>query len=192
MVKHFSYFLFFFLSFHVFAFSQSEKLLPKPYQVAFGNAKLVIEGDKEGFKSKLTEWISVPRDGSYNFEDVQVSVQWVEKLIGIEVNKDESYLLEVTAEQIAIQAVKEQGAFYALQTLLQLADEKEGNLVIPESRILDRPAFRIRGFMHDVGRSFIPVEELMKQIEILSSYKINVFHWHFTEDLAWRLESNFF
>ncbi|SIS96099.1 family 20 glycosylhydrolase [Belliella pelovolcani] len=177
---------------HFKAFGQSEKLLPQPYQASFGNAELIIKGDKEDFKSKLTEWISVPRDGSYNFEDVQVSVQWVEKLNGIDFNKDESYLLEVTAEQIAIQAVKEQGAFYALQTLLQLADEKEGNLVIPESRILDRPAFRIRGFMHDVGRSFIPVEELMKQIEILSSYKINVFHWHFTEDLAWRLESRLF
>lgn len=174
------------------SFAQSEKLLPKPYQVSFGNAELVIDGSKVDFKNNLTEWISVPRNGAYNFKDVQFSIQWVEKLEGIDINEDEAYLLEVGAKQIAIQALKEQGAFYALQTLLQLAEEKEGILVIPESRILDRPAFRIRGFMHDVGRSFIPVEELMKQVEILSSYKINVFHWHFTEDLAWRLESKLF
>ena len=55
--------------------------------------------------------------------------------------------------------------------------------------ITDWPAFRIRGFMHDVGRSYIPVEELKREISLLSRYKINVFHWHLTENQAWRLES---
>lgn len=54
-------------------FGQLEKLLPKPYQASFGNAELVIEGSKEDFKSKLTEWISVPRDRAYSFGDVQIS-----------------------------------------------------------------------------------------------------------------------
>lgn len=182
----------FFLLIHCEVAGQSEKLLPKPYQATFGNAELVVDESKENFKNYLTEWISVPGNGDYIIGKVQVSIQWVEKLEGVEINENEAYLLEVTAKQIAIQAVKKQGAFYALQTLLQLVKEKEGKLVIPEARILDHPAFRIRGFMHDVGRSFIPVEELMKQIEILSTYKINVFHWHFTEDLAWRLESKIF
>lgn len=43
--------------------------------------------------------------------------------------------------------------------------------------------------MHDVGRSFIPIEELKREISLLSRYKINVFHWHLTENQAWRLES---
>ena len=59
---------------------------------------------------------------------------------------------------------------------------------MPQCEITDWPAFRIRGFMHDVGRSFIPVEELKREISLLSRYKINVFHWHLTENQAWRLE----
>ncbi len=60
---------------------------------------------------------------------------------------------------------------------------------MPQCEIIDWPAFRIRGFMHDTGRSFIPIDELKNEIAILSRFKINTFHWHLTENQAWRLES---
>jgi hypothetical protein len=70
--------------------------------------------------------------------------------------------------------------------------ESEGGLSVPRCSIVDWPAFRIRGFMHDVGRGFIPIEELKKHIALLAQFKINVFHWHLTEDIGWRLESKVF
>ena len=54
--------------------------------------------------------------------------------------------------------------------------------------ITDWPAFKVRGFMHDVGRSVMPFEQLKRQIDLLSRFKVNVFHWHLTEKLAWRME----
>lgn len=78
--------------------------------------------------------------------------------------------------------------YWGRQTLEQLKTTKNKKIYLPQCEITDWPAFRIRGFMHDVGRSFIPVEELKREISLLSRYKINVFHWHLTENQAWRLE----
>ncbi|MBZ4651637.1 MAG: beta-N-acetylhexosaminidase [Proteiniphilum sp.] len=105
-----------------------------------------------------------------------------------EVNSDEAYRLRITPDSIIIEATTEKGIYWARQTLNQIIASSEGN-TLPTLEITDWPAFRVRGFMHDVGRSFISVEELKKQISLLSQYKINVFHWHLTENEGWRLES---
>ena len=105
------------------------------------------------------------------------------------VNSEEAYSLEINDSGIYLQAQSPKGIFYGWQTLKQLQKvQKDGTISFPFVKIQDWPAFRIRGFMHDVGRSFIPIDELKEQIQILSTYKINVFHWHLTEDIAWRLE----
>ena len=54
--------------------------------------------------------------------------------------------------------------------------------------ISDRPAFPIRGFMHDTGRNFREIETLKKEIDLFAFYKLNVFHWHLTDNPAWRIE----
>ena len=79
-----------------------------------------------------------------------------------------------------------------MQTLRQLERKKGKRSSVAGCEIVDWPAFRIRGFMQDVGRSYISMEELKREIEILSRFKINVFHWHLTENQAWRLESKIF
>ena len=79
-----------------------------------------------------------------------------------------------------------------MQTLRQLEQKKGKRSSVAGCEIVDWPAFRIRGFMQDVGRSYISMEELKREIEILSRFKINVFHWHLTENQAWRLESKIF
>ncbi|MFO7617117.1 MAG: family 20 glycosylhydrolase [Bacteroidales bacterium] len=84
----------------------------------------------------------------------------------------------------------DQGLFRARSTLSQLIDGAGETRQIPCCKIVDYPAFQIRGFMHDVGRHFIPISELEKEITILSRFKINTFHWHLTEDVAWRLASD--
>jgi alpha-glucosidase len=79
-----------------------------------------------------------------------------------------------------------------MQTLRQLAESKRGKVTLRGCEITDWPAFRIRGFMQDVGRTYIPMEELKREIAVLSRFKVNVFHWHLTENQAWRLESKLF
>lgn len=108
-------------------------------------------------------------------------------------NQEEAYKLTITSDSVLIEVTTERGLFWAKQTLHQLAKEAgESGQSVPTVVIIDWPAFRVRGFMHDVGRSFISVDELKKQISLLSQYKINVFHWHLTENQGWRLESKLF
>ncbi len=105
-------------------------------------------------------------------------------------NKKEAYRLDVSQRRVLIEAITAEGIFRAVQTLRQLTEKGEsGQIHIQGCRITDWPAFRIRGFMQDVGRSYISLEELKREIAMLSRYKINTFHWHLTENQAWRLES---
>lgn len=98
---------------------------------------------------------------------------------------NEAYTISVSADAIRIQAVTPTGAIRAAQTLRQLA---MGVDAIPALTITDWPAFKLRGYMHDVGRSFISFDELKHQVDMMSRFKINTFHWHLTENQAWRFE----
>ena len=101
---------------------------------------------------------------------------------------NEAYTLTVTADAIEITAVKPVGVIRAAQTLAQLAEGYTGTPAVEAVTIKDWAAFKLRGFMHDVGRSFIEVATLKKHIDLLSRFKVNCFHWHFTENQAWRFE----
>lgn len=98
---------------------------------------------------------------------------------------NESYTLTINDNEINITAVTPMGVKRAAQTLAQLAI---GTDVLECADILDWPAFKLRGYMHDVGRSFISVDELKKEIRLLAAFKVNTFHWHFTENQAWRFQ----
>lgn len=119
-------------------------------------------------------------------------VTLVENLPEATINQDEAYKLQVSSQGIAIEATTEQGVYRAIQTLRQLTEKKSGRSFVTGCKIIDWPAFRIRGFMQDVGRTYIPMEELKREIAKLAQYKINVFHWHLTENQSWRLESKIF
>ena len=115
-----------------------------------------------------------------------VNVTLVEKIDGaydyaLTGYENEAYTIEVTENSINITAVTAIGIIRAAQTLTQLAEGYEaGSAAIEAVNITDWPAFKLRGYMHDVGRSFIPADELIKQIELLSRFKVNTFHWHLT------------
>ncbi|MGL4993745.1 MAG: family 20 glycosylhydrolase [Bacteroidales bacterium] len=108
----------------------------------------------------------------------------------------EGYLLKSNKDGVFIEARTPQGAFYAIQTLLQLlpAEIESKNVVknidwsIPAVEIKDEPAFRYRGLMLDVCRHFASVDYIKKQLDVLAMFKMNKFHWHLTEDQAWRIE----
>jgi hexosaminidase len=107
----------------------------------------------------------------------------------------EGYRLNVQNERILLEAVTPAGLFYGVQTILQLlpADVYAGKmtaspLTLPCVLIQDSPRFRWRGFMLDVSRHFHPKEYVLKLIDYLAMHKMNIFHWHLTDDQGWRVE----
>lgn len=142
--------------------AQMPQLLPKPQKVSF--------------------------TGKYVKAGVPVREVLVPEVPGAEF-QDEAYHLTVGRDGVTIEAVTRQGLYWGRQTMDQLAVSRRGRKCLPQCEITDWPAFRMRGFMHDTGRSFIPLDELKHEIALLSSFKVNVFHWHLTENQAWRLES---
>uniref|UniRef100_UPI0026275B67 beta-N-acetylhexosaminidase n=1 Tax=uncultured Proteiniphilum sp. TaxID=497637 RepID=UPI0026275B67 len=103
-------------------------------------------------------------------------------------SEKESYTLHISQNSIVVRG-GESGLFYGLQTLLQLMPlEKSPSVTLPQVEIQDKPRFKYRGAMLDVGRYFYTPDEVKKFIDLMAHYKLNTFHWHLTEDAGWRIE----
>ena len=170
-------------------------LLPEPQQYSslksdftLGKVQLSTPVLQQEWKNFILERGGVTTDNASSI----IAVSLVPALDGVPVNQDEAYRLKVSAHKIQVEAVSERGVYWAMQTLAQLQNVKGKKTIFAGCEILDWPAFRVRGFMHDVGRTYISMEELKREIAILARYKINVFHWHLTENQSWRLESKIF
>lgn len=96
----------------------------------------------------------------------------------------EAYKLDITSSVISLSASTAHGIFNGIQTLKQLLTD--GNSV-NACAITDWPAFSWRGYMIDVGRNYMEMDLLKQQIDVMAAYKLNVFHFHATEDIAWRI-----
>lgn len=101
----------------------------------------------------------------------------------------EAYALTVSARGAAIHGASSRAATWGAQTLLQLVERADGGWRVPAVRIDDAPRFAWRGSLVDVGRHWFPVRDLERHIDLLSRFKLNVLHWHLTEDQGWRLAS---
>lgn len=101
----------------------------------------------------------------------------------------EAYTLQIDSKRITITGSDPAGVFYAIQTLTQLfPSEPTEQIEIPALTISDSPRFSWRGMHLDCSRHFFTVEEVKKYIDMLAMYKINIFHWHLTDDQGWRME----
>jgi hexosaminidase len=100
---------------------------------------------------------------------------------------DESYRLTVSGEGISIVAQGDAGALWGVQTLRQLVLGAESR-TLAAMQIVDAPRFEWRGSMIDVSRHFFPVDYLIYHLEWMSRHKLNVMHWHLTDDQGWRLQ----
>ncbi|MBN1211493.1 MAG: beta-N-acetylhexosaminidase [candidate division Zixibacteria bacterium] len=114
-------------------------------------------------------------------------------LLALEENKPghtpEEYQLEVNEKRATIRAYNEAGLFYGIQTLIQLAEpDGADGFKIPGVFIEDRPRFDWRGMHLDVSRHFFDTNEIKKYIDLLALHKMNIFHWHLTDDQGWRVE----
>lgn len=102
---------------------------------------------------------------------------------------DEGYLLEVRPDGVVLRARTQHGLFDALQTLEQLSNRTPAGLTSQAASVADWPAYRWRGIQLDTARHFFAVPVLERAIDLAAHYKLNVFHWHLTDDQAWRLQS---
>ncbi len=103
-------------------------------------------------------------------------------------NADEAYFMKIDPEKIEISSEEYAGFFYATRTLRQLVPAGKNFGSVPSCEIFDAPCFVWRGFMLDSCRNFQDPEWIKKLIDLLSLQKINVLHWHLSDDQAWRIE----
>ena len=104
-------------------------------------------------------------------------------------NYDESYTLGVSASGITIGATKPEGIFQGIQSLRQmLASAGKGTMKVPAVIIADGPRYPWRGISFDCARHFVSKEMVKRYIDLLAYHKMNVFHWHLTDDQGWRIE----
>jgi len=108
------------------------------------------------------------------------------------VDEDESYQISVAPNGATINAPNDLGAMHGLETLLQLVAVSGGACRLPAIAIADTPRFRWRGFMLDVSRHFQPVSVVERTLDGMAVAKLNVFHWHLSDDQGFRAESRKF
>jgi len=109
-----------------------------------------------------------------------------------ELGEDESYSLEISPAGAKLDAVTSLGIMRGLQTFLQLARTTSDGFAVPAIAIQDKPRFPWRGLMIDVGRHFIPLDVLKRNLDGMAAVKLNVFHWHLSENQGFRIESKKF
>jgi hexosaminidase len=107
-------------------------------------------------------------------------------------DQDESYTLDIDSSRIALHAKTDIGALRGLETLLQLAQPAGTDFIFPAVHIEDAPRFPWRGLMLDSGRHFLPLEVIYRTLDGMAAVKLNVLHWHLTEDQGFRVESHVF
>lgn len=109
-----------------------------------------------------------------------------------EVGEDESYHLQVTPSAVHLEAANPLGVMHGLQTFLQLVRVTPQGFTVPAVTIDDQPRFPWRGLMLDVGRHFMPLDVVYRTLDGMEAVKLNVFHWHLSEDQGFRVESKKF
>ncbi|QTE22445.1 beta-N-acetylhexosaminidase [Polaribacter cellanae] len=110
--------------------------------------------------------------------------------IDASIKNEEGYTLKVEKNIVSIAAKTAKGAFYGVQSFIQLLPVKSASkqIAVQCLDIKDEPRFVYRGMHLDVGRHFFSVDFIKKYINIMSMLKMNTFHWHLTEDQGWRIE----
>lgn len=175
-------------------------LLPQPRSVNLTGSSTTLTGninivynvqpaDGSPLPAVMTRFLN--ETGCTAGEGTNLHVNFVSAITGTEDYTvadfdNEAYALKIDGQNITVSAIKPIGVIRAMQTLTMMAKE---NTTLPGCEIVDWPAFKVRGLMHDIGRSYISVEELKKEIDLLARFKENVFLWHLTDKHGFRFQS---
>src|SRR5216117_352795 len=109
-----------------------------------------------------------------------------------ELGEEESYRLEITSSGAKLNAPTTLGVMRGLQTFLQLVEATPAGFAAPAVNIDDKPRFPWRGLMIDAGRHFMPLDVIKRNLDGMAAVKLNVFHWHLSENQGFRIESKKF
>ncbi len=188
---------------------ESYNLMPWPKEISKNNQKFIINekfsiavNDIENkriaeattsFLRRLSGRTGIFIDNGFavevsknNYSSLVINFERQGKL---KLNEDESYILKVTNNQVSLNAVTDIGVIRGLETLLQLLEFNETQYFFSGALIKDSPRFPWRGLMIDVARHFQPIAVLKRNLDAMASVKLNVFHWHLTDDQGFRVES---
>ncbi|NUU66900.1 family 20 glycosylhydrolase [Enterobacteriaceae bacterium BIT-l23] len=150
-----------------------------------------LEGAVERWRQRIalqTGWELKPQSGSHRPPTITVTIaQRLDPQPRLD--SDESYHLSITAEGVKLNAATRFGALRGMETLLQLIRPGAERVAIPWIEIEDRPRFPWRGLLIDSARHFMPVSTILRQLDGMAAAKLNVFHWHLTDDQGWRFAS---
>lgn len=186
--------------------TSSLSLMPMPLHVTPGEGRLRIDGaftvGLDGYKearldSARTRFINtLSRETGIPYHDDVTSSQptLVIKTAGPsdqvqQVGENESYHLEISPTHAVITAPNPLGAMHGLQTFLQLVTITPEGFSAPAVVIDDEPRFSWRGLMIDAGRHFQPLDVIKRNLDGMEAVKMDVFHWHLSEDQGFRAES---
>lgn len=187
-------------------------LMPEPARLELGNAQLVLSSKLRVMTdrfhdprldsalarmlSRFATLTSLPigdRNAATTDREtlLLVSVDSPGELVQ-SVDEDESYSLDVTPQGVHLRAKTDVGAMRGLETFLQLVQSDATGYFLPIVSIQDKPRFPWRGLMLDCSRHFEPVEVIERTLDGMAAVKLNVFHWHLTDDQGFRIESRVF
>ena len=203
------FFNFFLLTFFSVAVSFSQSLIPQPASLKITKGDFTITRKTQLVQGPV--WLT-------GTSALDMYAKFFENYIGITLNKvaayregkfekainlkkandkalgNEGYKLQVREDGILIYANTDTGFYYAMQSLFQLFpvenfyNAKTKSITLPCCEITDVPRFAYRGMHLDVCRHFFPVSFVKNYIDLLAMHKMNVFHWHLTDDQGWRIE----
>ena len=188
------------------ASAQTPPLMPLPSHIVTGDGQFIIDGNltvaisgyseprlllaRERFFDTLTRETGIlftkerpAGPGSFTIRTAGAS-----KLVQ-ELDEDESYQLQVTPAAVELTAANALGVLHGLQTFLQLVQITPQGFAAPAVTIDDQPRFAWRGLMIDSGRHFHPIAVIERYLDGMEAVKLNVFHWHISDDQGFRLES---
>lgn len=158
------------------------------------NQKTVIytatkDSDLMNDADKLNDILKLHLGYQLRIDDIVVNKGGIRLIKDPSVVNKEGYKIQINNQLIEVRGSSVTGIFYGIQSIRQLLPVKKvATAVIPGLKIQDEPRLKWRGMHLDVGRHFFNKEEVMKYIDYLAMYKLNIFHWHLTEDQGWRIE----
>jgi len=188
--------------------AQNNSLMPQPAEISYGQGRLAIRGNfrmalsgyteprlqraAARFLHRLSVQTGIPLnealEGSASKATLVIQCDHAGEAVQ-SVKEDESYKLEATPQQARLTAATPAGMLRGIETFLQLVDLDAQGFGVPAVRIDDRPRFPWRGLMIDVSRHWMPVEVLKRSLDGMAALKLNVFHWHLSDDQGFRVES---
>ncbi|WP_445748415.1 beta-N-acetylhexosaminidase [Polaribacter sp.] len=182
--------------------SQNDIIIPKPNEISFRketfqiDEKTIILSNEKTYKSSnlLKDYFKNSFDISLKISEKTIQKKNVIQFLFDEKISDEGYKISIENGIINIEASSEKGWFYGIQTLIQICDynafySKElKSLKLKEVTINDAPRFKWRAFMLDEARYFKGKEQVKLLLDEMAHLKMNVFHWHLTDDQGWRIE----